>query len=226
MPEIDQATVERAAGPLWRRAGKEAEQVARDVLAASGLCEEIERLQAENAILKRATDRALDTIRDMAGGDQEMRDEQRVAALEVLLSTARNILVDRFAIDLPGTPVTEFKIIKQIDAALASAPPAPAPERDGWRPIDSAPVLHPTGSAWFVAELARLGAPAPWHLCDEVVGEILADDRDTVVTVSDGRAQPDGDDQVKIAELVVAAINTLAGFKAVRLPSPPRETPS
>jgi hypothetical protein len=73
---------------------------------------------------------------------------------------------------------------------------------------------HPTGSEWFAAELSRLGVPAPWRLCDEEVGEVLADDGAPVLVVAATRDQPDGDDATRIAGLVVAAINTLAGLKA------------
>ncbi len=104
---------------------------------------------------------------------------------------------------------------------------APAPERDGWRPIGIAPpVLHPTGSEWFAKELSHLGVPAPWRPGDEVVGEIVADDGEAILQIGQVRAQPDGDDQSRIALMILLAVNTFAGFKAEAEPAPPRETPT
>ena len=45
-----------------------------------------------------------------------------------------------FPIVRDGLSYTEkVDLARAVLAAFASAPPAPAPERDGWRPIDSAP---------------------------------------------------------------------------------------
>lgn len=76
-----------------------------------------------------------------------------------------------------------------------------------------ADIRHPTGSEQLAAALADLGVPAPWRLCDEEVGEVLAAngaiacDADTVGCLSE-------DDASRVAALIMLAVNTLAGFKA------------
>jgi hypothetical protein len=72
-------------------------------------------------------------------------------------------------------------------------------------------IKHPAGSEQFGAELAKLGAPAPWRLCDEVVGEVLAADGEIVLS-ADTRATEEASSA--LALLIVCAVNTLAGFRA------------
>ena len=71
-------------------------------------------------------------------------------------------------------------------------------------------ILHPTGSDQFVATLAKLCAPPPWRLCDEEVGEVLADDGAIVLTVDRVRTN----EATELALWIIMAVNTLAGFKA------------
>lgn len=79
--------------------------------------------------------------------------------------------------------------------------------------LDARSINHPTGSEKFAANLERLGVPAPWRLCDEMVGEILAAngaiacDADMIGSLSE-------DDSTETALLILLAVNTLAGFKA------------
>ena len=77
-----------------------------------------------------------------------------------------------------------------------------------------ADVRHPTGSEQFAANLKYLGIPAPWSLCDESCGEVLAANKavacmalDTAGAVLDERA-------TQAAMWIICAVNTLAGFKA------------
>lgn len=74
-----------------------------------------------------------------------------------------------------------------------------------------ASVVHPTGSEQFAAALAKLGAPAPWRLCDEETGEILAADG---VVVCDADSRITDEESSTLALWIIMAINTLAGFKA------------
>lgn len=75
-------------------------------------------------------------------------------------------------------------------------------------------ITHPTGSDQFAADLDSLGVPAPWRLCDEEVGEVLAANgaiacnAETIGNLSE-------DDATRVALQIVLAINTLAGFKVV-----------
>ena len=75
-------------------------------------------------------------------------------------------------------------------------------------------IKHPTGSEQFAAHLNHLGIPAPWTLCDESCGEVLAANKavacmalDTGGAVLDERA-------TQAALWIICAVNTLAGFKA------------
>ena len=75
-------------------------------------------------------------------------------------------------------------------------------------------IKHPTGSERFAAHLYHLGIPAPWALCDEACGEVLAANKaiacmalDTGGAVLDERA-------TQAARWIICAINTLSGFKA------------
>ena len=80
--------------------------------------------------------------------------------------------------------------------------------------IQNGEIKHPTGSEEFAARLDNCGVPAPWRLCDEEVGEILAANgapacnADTVGNLSE-------DDATQVAVYIMLAVNTLAGFKAV-----------
>lgn len=74
-------------------------------------------------------------------------------------------------------------------------------------------IKHPTGSEEFSAALEQLGAPPPWRLCDEEVGEILADNGAIVCQV--GGESMDDEKAMQLAMWIVTAVNTLAGFKAV-----------
>lgn len=73
-------------------------------------------------------------------------------------------------------------------------------------------ITHPTGSDEFARELSMLGASVPWRLCDEEVGEILADDG-AVVLVVDRNGRTD-EAASAVAMWIIMAVNTLAGFKA------------
>ena len=74
-------------------------------------------------------------------------------------------------------------------------------------------IPHPTGSETFAAELARLDAPAPWRLCDETVGEVLAAHGGIACVAGDPGDTPE-EDASELALFIVLAINTLSGFKA------------
>ena len=73
-------------------------------------------------------------------------------------------------------------------------------------------ISHPTGSEAFAAELRKVCAPAPWRLCDEEVGEVLAADGGIVLTIDRGRTTEQ--EASALALWVIVAVNTLAGFKA------------
>ena len=75
---------------------------------------------------------------------------------------------------------------------------------------------HPTGSEEFAGQLERLGVPAPWRLCDEEVGEILASNGGVAchVVAADESGLPDENHRTEIAMYIILAVNTLAGFKA------------
>ena len=73
-------------------------------------------------------------------------------------------------------------------------------------------ISHPTGSEKFRTELAKLCAPAPWRLCDEEAGEVLAADGAIVLTVD--RARTNEQEASALALWIIMAVNTLAGFKA------------
>jgi hypothetical protein len=123
MTEIDDATVERAANAideiLNEGHGPELlQEAARAVLAASGWAERLEHAESRAGL----------AMVDMT------RAEQRVAALEAALRDCLAII--------HGIPVADVSdkmaVIRQRLLAALSAPPAPAPERDGWRPIGEA----------------------------------------------------------------------------------------
>lgn len=78
-------------------------------------------------------------------------------------------------------------------------------------------IVHPTGSEQFERELAKLCASAPWRLCDEEVGEVLAADGGIVLTVD--RARTTEQEASALALWIIMAVNTLAGFKAEMIPS-------
>jgi len=92
----------------------------------------------------------------------------------------------------------------------------PIPGRDAdalavalrWAATQIAGLKHPTGSAAFGAQLDRLGVPAPWALCDEEVGEILAMDKSVVLAVHARNPS-------EVAAWIVCAVNTLAGWRAL-----------
>lgn len=73
------------------------------------------------------------------------------------------------------------------------------------------PITHPTGSEEFAARLEKIGIPAPWRLCDEEPGLVLAANGEEAISAA--TAHPD-EDATAIAILVMLAVNTLAGFKA------------
>jgi hypothetical protein len=82
------------------------------------------------------------------------------------------------------------------------------------RDLDRIAIKHPTGSEQFAAHLDHLGIPAPWTLCDESCGEVLAANKavacmalDTGGAVLDERA-------TQAALWIICAVNTLSGFKA------------
>lgn len=77
------------------------------------------------------------------------------------------------------------------------------------------PLLHPTGSEQFSAALAALGRPAPWELFDDEEGVVLAADKSEVLTVSEPDL-PFQDQETQLAMWIICAVNTLAGFKAVK----------
>lgn len=72
-------------------------------------------------------------------------------------------------------------------------------------------ITHPTGSAQFADALVRLGVPAPWRLCDEEVGEVLADNGAIAFTVAPNLSDTAATD---LALWILIAVNTLAGFQA------------
>ena len=67
----------------------------------------------------------------------------------------------------------------------------------------------------FAAELARLGVPAPWRLCDEEIGEALAANGAVAFQVDVNRQISD-EDASAIALCILAAVNTLAGLDGDR----------
>ena len=70
---------------------------------------------------------------------------------------------------------------------------------------------HPTGSDHFARELEGLGVPAPWRLCEDDVGVILAADGGDVCS-ADTRVTDR--ESSELALWIIMAVNTLAGFKA------------
>lgn len=75
-------------------------------------------------------------------------------------------------------------------------------------------IKHPTGSEEFAMALERLGVPAPWRLCDEEVGEVLAENGAIVCQVH-AIKHAEADEASQLAMWIMLAVNTLAGFKAV-----------
>jgi hypothetical protein len=75
-------------------------------------------------------------------------------------------------------------------------------------------IKHPTGSEEFAAGLASLGVPAPWELSDGVPGELLADNKAVACQSLDSLGAEYG--KIASAALIMIAVNTLAGFKAVQ----------
>lgn len=77
-----------------------------------------------------------------------------------------------------------------------------------------AAVVHPTGSEEFAAVLDGIGIPAPWRLCDEEVGEVLAANG-AIACNTDTLGNLSEQDAMMAAAQIMLAVNTLAGFKAV-----------
>lgn len=76
-------------------------------------------------------------------------------------------------------------------------------------------IRHPTGSEQFASELEKLGIPAPWELCDESAGEILAANKEVACQAFDAACATFDDTRATQAALwIVCAVNTCAGFKA------------
>ena len=77
-----------------------------------------------------------------------------------------------------------------------------------------ADIKHPTGSEQFSAHLARLGIPAPWELCEESCGEVLAANQATACMALDAGGAVLDERATQAAMWIICAVNTLAGFKA------------
>ena len=75
-------------------------------------------------------------------------------------------------------------------------------------------IQHPTGSEMFANHLARLGIPAPWSLCDENCGEILAANKAVACMALDVGSAVPNERATQAAMWIICAVNTLAGFKA------------
>ena len=75
-------------------------------------------------------------------------------------------------------------------------------------------IKHPTGSEWFAARLNRLGIPAPWALCDEACGEVLAANKAIACMALDTGGAVLDERSTQAALLIICAVNTVAGFKA------------
>ena len=73
---------------------------------------------------------------------------------------------------------------------------------------------HPTGSEQFADHLIRLGLPAPWELCEESCGEVLAANKETACTALDTGGAVLDERATQAAIWIICAVNTLAGFKA------------
>ncbi len=112
--------------------------------------------------------------------------------------------------------VTAESLIAQADKIDNRLGPIPGREADRLAVMlrevatQIAGISHPTGSEQFAGELAKLGAAAPWRLCDEVVGEILGADGG-VVCEADSRVTDE--ESSALALWIVMSVNTLAGFR-------------
>lgn len=81
-----------------------------------------------------------------------------------------------------------------------------------------ATVAHPTSSEQFADWLDRLGIPAPWTLCEDSVGKLLAANKSVACTARDSGFAALDERATEAAVCIMCAINTLAGFKAERRP--------
>ena len=75
-------------------------------------------------------------------------------------------------------------------------------------------IKHPTGSERFAAHLDHLGIPAPWALCDEACGEVLAANKAIACVALDTCGAALDERSTQAAQWIICAINTLSGFKA------------
>lgn len=75
-------------------------------------------------------------------------------------------------------------------------------------------ITHPTGSEQFAERLERLGIPAPWELCEESCGEILAANKSVACMALDTGGAVLDERATQAAIWIICAVNTLAGFKA------------
>lgn len=70
----------------------------------------------------------------------------------------------------------------------------------------------------YAASLAAIGFPAPWELDDEEPGNIHAASGAYICTVDTSRNLEDHQ-VIEAATAIIIAVNTCAGFRAVREPA-------
>ena len=112
-------------------------------------------------------------------------------------------------------PASLTKLADEIDGRIG---PIPGPRADHLAVVLRAAasqlggIKHPTGSEEFAGQLESLAVPAPWRLCDEEIGEVLAANGD-IACIAGADSDPD-EDRSALAMYIILAVNTLAGFKA------------
>ena len=84
---------------------------------------------------------------------------------------------------------------------------------------DGSPARLPRGAAILMADLAGFGVRLPLRLSTEEAGCVVDDDGEDVITIDVYRDRPDAK-ATGIAALIVAAVNSAAGYLAVATGDP------
>lgn len=158
---------------------------------------------------------------DMNGDTTESGYRNQIAALRAELDQAASVIADRNK-ELANLTKTVNQQINAVHAAFGAPGDYGYESREGkalfalykFQAELGAAVVHPTGSEEFAALLDGIGIPAPWRLCDEEVGGVLAANG-AIACNTDTLGNLSEQDATKAAVQIMLAVNTLAGFKAV-----------
>lgn len=147
--------------------------------------------------------------------------QHQITALRAELDQAIGVIADRNK-ELADLTKAVNQQIEAVHAAFGAPGDYGYESREGkalfalyrFQAESRAAIVHPTGSDKFAAVLDGIGIPAPWRLCDEEVGEVLAANG-AIACNTDTLGNLSEQDATMAAVQIMLAVNTLAGFKAV-----------